>query len=135
MSDTAFAKGVSQTMAAIRWPKDMYHVPTRPMQTLAEAAVWTCQLLPAPVHLKQLIRGKHNSAGFSEPDLLPYIWFIFFCSCVPHNMNCILFNLPEFLASIHSVTWMACIAPSVGKYFSKLLEHSFAVSVVIVIMN
>lgn len=39
------------------------------VQTLAQAAVWTSQLLPAPVQLKQLIKGKHNTTGFSEPDL------------------------------------------------------------------
>lgn len=80
-----------------------------------------CQLLPAPVHLKQLIRSKHNTAGFSEPDLLPCICFIFFCSCVPHNMIFILFNLLEFLASVYSITRMVCMAPLVGKNFSKLL--------------
>lgn len=50
-------------------------------------------------------------------------------------MNFILFNLLEFLASIYSVTRIVCMAPLAGKYFSKLLEHSFAVSVLIVIMN
>lgn len=48
------------------------------VQTLAQAAVWTGWLLPAPVHLKQLIRGKHNIDVFSEPDLHLCVWFLFF---------------------------------------------------------
>lgn len=50
-------------------------------------------------------------------------------------MNFTLFNILEFLASIYSVTRMVCMAPLAGKYFSTLLDLSFAVSVMIAIMN
>lgn len=51
------------------------------VQTLAQAAVWTDQLLPAPVHLKQLIRGKHNTAGFFEPFSHVFGLFSFVLVC------------------------------------------------------
>ena len=107
------------------------------VQRLAQAAGWTGdQLLPVPVHIMQLIRGKHNTAVLSEPVLLLcIICFIFFCACVPYNMIFTLSNPVEFLACVYSVTRTVCMAPLAGKYFPKLLELSSTVSVMIVIMN
>lgn len=75
------------------------------VQRLAQAAGYTGdQLLPVPVHIMQLIGGKHNTAVLSEPVLLLCICFIFFCPCVPHNMNVTLSNPVEILACVYSVT-------------------------------
>lgn len=92
------------------------------VQRLAQAAGWTGdQLVPVPAHIMDLIRGKHNTAVLSEPAWVLCICSIFFCPCVPHNMNFTLSNPVEFLVCIYSVTSTMCMASLEGKYFSKLL--------------
>jgi len=92
--------------------------------------------VPAPVHIMHLIGGEQNTVVLSEAVLVLCICFCpLFFPCVPHNKNFTLSNPVEFFVCIYSVTRTACMAPSAGKYFSKLLELSSAGSVMIVIMN